>query len=208
MAPRRRSVNNKADHAFATAVEQAVAALLPSLTAQITNEIRQGKNNKNNGNQRNSRRGKPESSSNDASTPVEAENWIAYIKKIFEVLGCDDQFKARLATYKLEGDAQIFSILEERKVWGQQYGQTFESSSQSGYSDYASSPPCNLYGKFHPGKTCHKATRACFTCGQVGHLAKDCKKGGRSNETTSNLLQMVAYLHSLLIRQIKPQVPF
>ncbi|GKG04602.1 zinc finger, CCHC-type, retrotransposon gag domain protein, partial [Tanacetum coccineum] len=40
-----------------------------------------------------------------APTPVEAENWIAHIKKIFEVLGCDDQFKARLATYKLERDA-------------------------------------------------------------------------------------------------------
>ncbi|GKB07164.1 retrotransposon protein, putative, ty3-gypsy subclass [Tanacetum coccineum] len=30
-----------------------------------------------------------------ASTPVEAENWITHIEKIFEVLGCDDQFKAR-----------------------------------------------------------------------------------------------------------------
>ncbi|GKB23850.1 putative nucleotidyltransferase, ribonuclease H, partial [Tanacetum coccineum] len=40
-----------------------------------------------------------------ASTPVEAENWIAHIEKIFEVLECDDQFKARLVTYKLEGDA-------------------------------------------------------------------------------------------------------
>nr|GEX26122.1 zinc finger, CCHC-type, retrotransposon Gag domain protein [Tanacetum cinerariifolium] len=40
------------------------------------------------------------------STPVEAENWIAHIEKIFKVLGCGDQFKARLATYKLEGDAQ------------------------------------------------------------------------------------------------------
>ncbi|GJW16883.1 hypothetical protein Tco_0024319 [Tanacetum coccineum] len=36
---------------------------------------------------------------------VEANNWITHIKKIFEVLGCDDQFKAWLATYKLEGDA-------------------------------------------------------------------------------------------------------
>nr|GEU44459.1 zinc finger, CCHC-type, retrotransposon Gag domain protein [Tanacetum cinerariifolium] len=33
------------------------------------------------------------------------ENWISHIKKIFEVLGCDDQFKAKLVTYKLEGDA-------------------------------------------------------------------------------------------------------
>ncbi|GKD07164.1 zinc finger, CCHC-type, retrotransposon gag domain protein [Tanacetum coccineum] len=30
---------------------------------------------------------------------------IAHIEKIFEVLGCADEFKARLASYKLEGDA-------------------------------------------------------------------------------------------------------
>ncbi|GKB06058.1 hypothetical protein Tco_0834291 [Tanacetum coccineum] len=40
-----------------------------------------------------------------ATTPVDAENWIAHIEKIFEVLGCADEFKARLASYKLEGDA-------------------------------------------------------------------------------------------------------
>ncbi|GJX55443.1 zinc finger, CCHC-type, retrotransposon gag domain protein [Tanacetum coccineum] len=40
-----------------------------------------------------------------ATTPVDAENWVAHIKKIFEVLGCVDEFKARLASYKLEGDA-------------------------------------------------------------------------------------------------------
>ncbi|GKA69100.1 putative reverse transcriptase domain-containing protein [Tanacetum coccineum] len=53
-----------------------------------------------------------------ASTPVEAENWIAHIEKIFEVLGCDDQFKARLATYKLEGDAHscIFHTLRKKSV--------------------------------------------------------------------------------------------
>ncbi|GJR41422.1 hypothetical protein Tco_1217106 [Tanacetum coccineum] len=34
-----------------------------------------------------------------ASTPVEAENWIAHIEKIFEVLGCGDQFKASIFPY-------------------------------------------------------------------------------------------------------------
>ncbi|GJZ86506.1 putative reverse transcriptase domain-containing protein [Tanacetum coccineum] len=43
------------------------------------------------------------------TTPVDAENWIAHIEKIFEVLGCDDEFKARLASYKLEGDALNWS---------------------------------------------------------------------------------------------------
>ena len=40
-----------------------------------------------------------------ATTPADAENWIAHIEKIFEVLGCEDVFKARLASYKFEGDA-------------------------------------------------------------------------------------------------------
>nr|GEY37591.1 hypothetical protein [Tanacetum cinerariifolium] len=128
MPPRRSNrVNNEADPAFTAAVAQAVADLLPTLTARITDEICQNENNGNNGNRRNSRRGNPGGSGNDedaqptdihvwlerfqkekhqtfssASTPVEAENWIAHINKIFEVLGCDDQFKARLATYKLE----------------------------------------------------------------------------------------------------------
>nr|GEX58391.1 putative nucleotidyltransferase, ribonuclease H [Tanacetum cinerariifolium] len=48
-------------------------------------------------------RGKPRSFSS-VTTPIDAENWIAYIEKLFEVLGCVDEFKARLASYKFEGD--------------------------------------------------------------------------------------------------------
>nr|GEV74775.1 retrotransposon protein, putative, Ty3-gypsy subclass [Tanacetum cinerariifolium] len=47
---------------------------------------------------------KPRSFSS-ATTLVDAENWIAHIEKLFEVLGCADEFKARLASYKFEGDA-------------------------------------------------------------------------------------------------------
>ncbi|GJS97641.1 RNA-directed DNA polymerase, eukaryota [Tanacetum coccineum] len=32
------------------------------------------------------------------------------------------------------------------------------------------------------GNACHRATGACFECGEVGHLAKDCKKGSTSSE--------------------------
>nr|GEX09519.1 hypothetical protein [Tanacetum cinerariifolium] len=69
--------------AFDEAVQRVVNALLPGLTAQITNEFRQ----------------------NGAEGNVDAENWIAHIEKLFEVLGCADEFKARLASYKFEGDA-------------------------------------------------------------------------------------------------------
>ncbi|GJS59433.1 putative reverse transcriptase domain-containing protein [Tanacetum coccineum] len=47
---------NEADPAFTAAVAQAVADLLPTLTARITDEIRQNENNGNNGNRRNARR--------------------------------------------------------------------------------------------------------------------------------------------------------
>ncbi|KAJ0552862.1 putative transcription factor interactor and regulator CCHC(Zn) family [Helianthus annuus] len=48
---------------------------------------------------------KPRSFSS-ATVPVEAQNWINHIEKIFEVMGVGEEFKARLATYKLEDDAQ------------------------------------------------------------------------------------------------------
>nr|GEZ49753.1 hypothetical protein [Tanacetum cinerariifolium] len=64
--------------AFDEAVQRVVNALLPALLLKITNELRQN---------------------------VDAENWIAHIEKLFEVLGCADEFKARLASYKFEGDA-------------------------------------------------------------------------------------------------------
>ncbi|GJY79576.1 ribonuclease H-like domain-containing protein [Tanacetum coccineum] len=72
--------------AFEAVVQRAVDALLPGLTTYLTNEICQ-----------NGARG------------IDAENWIAHIEKIFEVLGCADEFKARLASYKLEGDALNWS---------------------------------------------------------------------------------------------------
>ncbi|GJU43994.1 putative reverse transcriptase domain-containing protein [Tanacetum coccineum] len=104
MAPRRNHVNNEADPSFTAAVAQAVADLLLTLTARITDEIRQNKNNGNNVNRRNTRRVNTGGSGNDGDAqPTDIH--IAHIEKIFEVLGCGDQFKARLATYKLEGDA-------------------------------------------------------------------------------------------------------
>ncbi|GKC84153.1 hypothetical protein Tco_1139870 [Tanacetum coccineum] len=40
-----------------------------------------------------------------AVTPAEAEDWITHMEKLFQVLGCPDNFKTRLAAFKLEGDA-------------------------------------------------------------------------------------------------------
>ncbi|GKB08485.1 hypothetical protein Tco_0836797 [Tanacetum coccineum] len=57
---------------------------------------------------------------------------------------------------------------QDQQVRGQQCGRSYGSSSQSRYSDYASSPLCNICGKLHLGKACHRATGACFECGEVG----------------------------------------
>ncbi|GKA60712.1 putative reverse transcriptase domain-containing protein [Tanacetum coccineum] len=276
--------------AFEAAVQRAVDALLRGLTTWLTNEIRQ-----------NGARG------------IDAENWIAHIEKTFKVLGCADEFKARLASYKLEGDAlnwwksfkqakggepyvatlswkdfrdifflQYFPRSEQQKYEreyhtirqrdgetsgefmkrflrlagfvgkkagppeeqakhfknieiirerssqnnkrnrdgdnirpttqgnnqrgydqkgydgriydrqygnnnqkacqnrGQQYNRSSRSSGQKEYPDYASSPPYDTCGKLHPGKACHRATGACFTCGSTGHMARDCPKNGRN----------------------------
>nr|GFA99248.1 hypothetical protein [Tanacetum cinerariifolium] len=40
-----------------------------------------------------------------ATAPVDMENWISHMEKIFDVMGCEDAFKTRLAVYKFEGNA-------------------------------------------------------------------------------------------------------
>ncbi|GJU80364.1 putative reverse transcriptase domain-containing protein [Tanacetum coccineum] len=106
---------------FEAAVQRAVDALLPGLTIRLTNEIRQNGAG-GNGDQpptihtwlERFGKQKPRSFSS-ATTSVDAENWIAHIEKIFEVLGCADEFKARLASYKLEGDANSWKAFKQAK---------------------------------------------------------------------------------------------
>nr|GFA90935.1 zinc finger, CCHC-type, retrotransposon Gag domain protein [Tanacetum cinerariifolium] len=40
-----------------------------------------------------------------ATAPVDAKNWISHMEKIFDVMGCEDAFKTRLAVYKFEDNA-------------------------------------------------------------------------------------------------------
>ncbi|GJT00267.1 ribonuclease H-like domain-containing protein [Tanacetum coccineum] len=86
-----------------------VDTLLPGLTTRLTNEIRRNGAG-GSGDQpptihtwlERFRKQKPQSFSS-ATTLVDAKNWIAHIKKIFEVLGCADEFKARSGQKKLAG---------------------------------------------------------------------------------------------------------
>nr|GFA19028.1 hypothetical protein [Tanacetum cinerariifolium] len=40
-----------------------------------------------------------------ATAPVDVKNWISYMEKIFDVIGCEDAFKTRLVVYKFEDNA-------------------------------------------------------------------------------------------------------
>nr|GEY33167.1 zinc finger, CCHC-type, retrotransposon Gag domain protein [Tanacetum cinerariifolium] len=230
--------------AFDEAVQRAVGALLPGLTTQLTNELRQNDAGSN-GDQpltihtwlERFGKQKPRSFSS-ATSLVDAKNWIAHIEKLFEVLGCADEFKARLASYKFEGDAlnwwksfkqakggevsmrenitlfvrRMVNLLSANKNnnqrgYGQrgndgrnydrqggnssqrfyqqnrdqQYNRSSGSSRQKKYIDYTSPPPCDTYGKPHPGKECYRVTGACFSYGLTRHMAKDCLKNNRGN---------------------------
>nr|GEU66965.1 zinc finger, CCHC-type, retrotransposon Gag domain protein [Tanacetum cinerariifolium] len=79
--PRHNRVNNKAYHAFTAAVAQAVTDLLPTLTARITDEIRQNKNNRNNCNRRNARRGNHGGPGNDKDAQSTDINYFPYTEK-------------------------------------------------------------------------------------------------------------------------------
>ncbi|PWA66408.1 hypothetical protein CTI12_AA327640 [Artemisia annua] len=41
---------------------------------------------------------------------------------------------------------------------------------------------CKTCGKSHPGRQCHRISRACFNCSQTGHMARDCPKPLRYNQ--------------------------
>ncbi|PWA80893.1 zinc finger, CCHC-type, Retrotransposon gag domain protein [Artemisia annua] len=103
--------------AFEAAVQQSVNALLPRIREEMREEVRQEMANGagtsgGGGNPPETihtwlerfNKQKPHSFST-VTSPDDAEHWIAHMEKIFEVLGCGDIFKARLATYKFEGDA-------------------------------------------------------------------------------------------------------
>nr|GEU42166.1 hypothetical protein [Tanacetum cinerariifolium] len=47
-----------------------------------------------------------------ATAPVDAENWISHMEKIFDVMGCEDAFKTRLAVYKFE----VFPRAEQERL--------------------------------------------------------------------------------------------
>ncbi|GJS40601.1 putative reverse transcriptase domain-containing protein [Tanacetum coccineum] len=110
--PEPKMVNTRTDAELAAAVQAAVDAMLPQIREQVREEYRTGavgsgsnpppvtihtwleRFNKQ----------KPRSFEK-AVAPVDPENWISHMEKIFDVMDCNDAFKTRLAVYKFEGDA-------------------------------------------------------------------------------------------------------
>ncbi|PWA80542.1 zinc finger, CCHC-type, Retrotransposon gag domain protein [Artemisia annua] len=103
--------------AFEAAVQQSVNALLPRIQEEMREDVCQEMANGagtsgGGGNPPESihtwlewfNKQKPHSLST-VTSPDDTEHWIAHMEKIFEVLGCGDIFKARLAMYKFEGEA-------------------------------------------------------------------------------------------------------
>ncbi|GJY51617.1 retrotransposon protein, putative, ty3-gypsy subclass [Tanacetum coccineum] len=121
-------VNTRTDAELAAAVQAAVDAMLPQIREQVREEYRTGavtsgsnpppvtihtwleRFNKQ----------KPRSFEK-AVAPVDAENWISHMEKIFDVMDCNDAFKTRLAVYKFEGDAL---------AWWKAYKQFFPRAEQ------------------------------------------------------------------------------
>ncbi|GJW28994.1 hypothetical protein Tco_0045869 [Tanacetum coccineum] len=121
-------VNTRTDAELAAAVQAAVDAMLPQIREQVREEYRTGavpsgsnpppvtihtwleRFNKQ----------KPRSFEK-AVAPVDAENWISHIEKIFDVMDCNDVFKTRLAVYKFEGDAlawwKAYKHSKARRWW-------------------------------------------------------------------------------------------
>nr|GFB22797.1 hypothetical protein [Tanacetum cinerariifolium] len=74
-------VNIRTDADLSAVVQNALQTLLPQIRAEIREEFRT------------------------SSGPSDSENWISHMEKIFDVMGCEDAFKTRLAVYKFEGNA-------------------------------------------------------------------------------------------------------
>nr|GFC06529.1 hypothetical protein [Tanacetum cinerariifolium] len=77
-------VNTRTDAELVAAVQNALQPLLPQIRAEIREEFRTGSGPLGSG-------GNPPP--------------ISHMEKIFDVIGCEDAFKTRLAVYKFEGDA-------------------------------------------------------------------------------------------------------
>nr|GEV25955.1 zinc finger, CCHC-type, retrotransposon Gag domain protein [Tanacetum cinerariifolium] len=110
----RQMVNTRTDADLSAAVQNALQTLLPQIHTKIREEFRTSSGPSDAGGNpppvtihtwlERFNKQKPHSFEK-ATAPVDAENWISHMEKIFDVMGCEDAFKTRLAhipsTYQL-----------------------------------------------------------------------------------------------------------
>nr|GEZ27711.1 zinc finger, CCHC-type, retrotransposon Gag domain protein [Tanacetum cinerariifolium] len=109
-------VNTRIDTDLSAAVQNALQTLLPQIREEIHEEFRTGSGSSNAGGNpapvtvhtwlERFNKQKPHSFEK-ATAPLDAENWISHMEKIFDVMGCEDEFKTRLAVYKFEGSSGL-----------------------------------------------------------------------------------------------------
>nr|GEX34279.1 hypothetical protein [Tanacetum cinerariifolium] len=107
-------VNTRTDADLSAAVQNVLQTLLPQIRTEIHEEFRTSSRPSDSSGNPSSvtihtwlecfNKQKPRSFEK-ATAPVDAENWISHMEKIFYVMGCEDAFKTRLAVYKFEGNA-------------------------------------------------------------------------------------------------------
>nr|GEY77471.1 zinc finger, CCHC-type, retrotransposon Gag domain protein [Tanacetum cinerariifolium] len=107
-------VNTRTDADLLAAVQNALQTLLPQIRAEIREEFRTSFGPSDSGGNpppvtihtwlESFNKQKPRSFEK-ATAPVDAKNYISHMEKIFDVIGCEDAFKTRLAVYKFEGNA-------------------------------------------------------------------------------------------------------
>jgi hypothetical protein len=66
-------------------------------------------------------------------------------------------------------------------------------------------PTCPSCGKQHMGE-CLKAKGACYTCGQVGHLARNCSRNTMQGNQVGRMSQLANVANMRVRKQATPQV--
>nr|GFB40082.1 hypothetical protein [Tanacetum cinerariifolium] len=112
-------VNTRTDADLSAAVQNALQTLLPQIYAEIREEFRTCSGPSDAGGNpppvtihtwlERFNKQKPHSFEK-ATAPVDAKNWISHMEKIFDVMGCEDAFKTRLAVYKFEDFKKLFFL--------------------------------------------------------------------------------------------------
>nr|GFB29998.1 zinc finger, CCHC-type, retrotransposon Gag domain protein [Tanacetum cinerariifolium] len=135
----RQMVNIRTDADLSAAVQNALQTLLPQIHVEIREEFRTSSGPSDAGGNppqvtvhtwlERFNKQKPHSFEK-ATVPVDAENWISHMEKIFDVMGCKDAFETRLVVYKFEGNALAWWKAYKQAKGGDRSGDRRQPTSQ------------------------------------------------------------------------------